>query len=63
VRIAYRILVRNPEGKRPLGRPRHEWEIILDWILGKQVVKVVDWIHLGQDEDQLHGVSSITSPI
>jgi hypothetical protein len=24
-RIAYRILVENPEGERPLGRPRHRW--------------------------------------
>jgi hypothetical protein len=24
-RTAYRILVGNPEGKRPLGRPRHRW--------------------------------------
>jgi hypothetical protein len=24
-RKAYRILVGNPEGKRPLGRPRHRW--------------------------------------
>jgi len=23
---AYRVSVRNPEGKRPLGRPRLEWE-------------------------------------
>jgi len=22
----YRVLVRKPEGKRPLGRPRHRWE-------------------------------------
>jgi hypothetical protein len=22
---AYRILVGKPEGKRPLGRPRHRW--------------------------------------
>jgi len=22
----YRILVGKPEGKRPLGRPRHRWE-------------------------------------
>jgi hypothetical protein len=21
-----RVLVRKPEGKRPLGRPRHRWE-------------------------------------
>jgi hypothetical protein len=24
-RKAYRILVEKPEGKRPLGRPRHRW--------------------------------------
>jgi hypothetical protein len=24
-RNAYRILVGNPEGKRPLGRPSHRW--------------------------------------
>jgi hypothetical protein len=23
---AYRVLVARPEGRRPLGRPRHEWE-------------------------------------
>jgi hypothetical protein len=28
----YRILVRQPEGKRLLGRPRCRW-IILKWIL------------------------------
>jgi hypothetical protein len=25
-RVVYRILVGKPEGKRPLGRPRHRWE-------------------------------------
>ena len=25
-RAAYRVLVGKPEGKRPLGRPRHRWE-------------------------------------
>jgi hypothetical protein len=24
-RIAYRILMRKPEGKRPLGRPARRW--------------------------------------
>jgi hypothetical protein len=23
---AYKVLVGNPEGKRPLGRPRRRWE-------------------------------------
>ena len=25
-RCVYRVLVGKPEGKRPLGRPRHRWE-------------------------------------
>jgi hypothetical protein len=25
-RIVYMVLVRKPEGKRLLGRPRHKWE-------------------------------------
>jgi hypothetical protein len=31
-RVAYRVLVGKPEGKRPLGRPRHRYGIILRWI-------------------------------
>ena len=25
-RIIYKVLVGKPEGKKPLGRPRHRWE-------------------------------------
>jgi hypothetical protein len=32
-RNAYRLLVGKPDGKRPLGRPRRRWWIILGWIL------------------------------
>ena len=31
-RGVYRGLVGKPEGKRPLGRPRRRWGIILRWI-------------------------------
>jgi hypothetical protein len=31
-RNVYRLLVGKPEGKRPLGRPRHRW-IILRWTI------------------------------
>jgi hypothetical protein len=24
-RNAYRLLMKNPDGRRPLGRPRHRW--------------------------------------
>jgi hypothetical protein len=34
-RGVYRVLVGTPEGKRPFGRPRHRWEIILRWIFWK----------------------------
>jgi hypothetical protein len=26
LRNVYKILIGKPEGKRPLGRPRHRWE-------------------------------------
>jgi hypothetical protein len=45
----YRLLIRKPEGKRPLGRQRHRWidniKIdLLDIRLGS-----VDWTGLAQD--------------
>jgi hypothetical protein len=51
-RNAYRILVRNPEGKRSLGRPRRRW---VDNI--KMDLRGIGWdggdcIDLTQDRDQ-----------
>ena len=34
-RGVHRVLVGKPEGKRPLGRPRRRWRIILKWIFRK----------------------------
>jgi hypothetical protein len=51
-RNAYRISVRKPEGKRPLGRPRRTW---VDNI--KEIGWVaMDWIDLAQDGDQWHAL-------
>jgi len=36
-RYVYRVLVREPEGKRPVGRPRSRWGIILRCIFKKSV--------------------------
>jgi hypothetical protein len=49
-RNMYRLLVGKPEGKRPLGRPRHRWidDIKID-LLGIGL-GVVDWIGLAQDK-------------
>jgi hypothetical protein len=46
---ANRILVRKPEGKGPLGRPRHRWGTIITWILREIGWDGMDWIDLGQD--------------
>jgi hypothetical protein len=48
-RKVYRLLVRKPEGKRPLGRPRRRriYNIKMDSLeIG---LNVVDWIGLAQD--------------
>jgi hypothetical protein len=47
-RNAYRILLGNPEGKRPLGRPRRRWvdNIKMDLRDG------MDWIDMAQNRDQ-----------
>jgi hypothetical protein len=51
-RIAYRILVGKPEGKRPLGRPRHKWVNNIKMDLRNIGCDSVDWIDLAQDRDQ-----------
>jgi hypothetical protein len=51
-RNAYRILVGNPEGKRPLGRPRRRWVDNIKMDLRKIGWNGGDWIDLAQDRDQ-----------
>jgi hypothetical protein len=43
-RNAYRLFVGNPEGKRPLGRPRHRWVDNIRVDLGE-----VGWGDVGLD--------------
>jgi len=50
-RGVYRILVRKPEGKRPLGRPRRRWEDNMKMNLQKVGCGGMDWIELAQDRD------------
>jgi hypothetical protein len=45
VRSAYNILVGRPEGRRPLGRPRHRWEDNIKMDLREIGFGDVDWIH------------------
>jgi len=50
-RNVYRVLVRKPEGKTPLGRPRHRWEDNIKMDLQELGCGLMDWIEVVQDRD------------
>jgi hypothetical protein len=52
----YRVLVVNPEGKRPLERPRRRWEDGIKMDLKEICWGGVEWIHLAQDRDHWRAV-------
>jgi hypothetical protein len=52
MRIAYKILIDMPEGKRTLGRPRRRWEDTIKIYLSETCLEGVDWIHLAQFIDR-----------
>jgi 3-oxoacyl-ACP reductase-like protein len=52
-RGVYRVLVGNPEGKRPLGRTRRRWEDNIRTDLQEVGCGGMDWwIGLAQDRDR-----------
>ena len=55
----YRVLVGKPEGKRPLGRPRHRW---VDNIIRTDLQEVgcgyMDWIGVTQDRNRWRALVS-----
>ena len=42
----------KPEGKRPLGRPRHRWEDNIKMDLQELECGCMDWIKLAEDRDR-----------
>jgi hypothetical protein len=52
-KTAYRLLVGKPEGKRPLGRPRHRWieSIKMDLVLVVRTELV--WLRIGRSGELL----------
>jgi hypothetical protein len=48
----YRLLVGQPEGKRPLGRLRRKLVDNIKMDLGEMEWGEVDWIGLAQDKDK-----------
>ena len=51
-RGVYRVLVRKPEGRRPLGRPRRRWVDNIRMDLQEVGCGCVGWIGLAQDRDR-----------
>jgi len=51
-RGVYRVLMRKPEGKRPLARPRRRWQDNIKMDLQEVGCGVMDWIELAQDRDR-----------
>ena len=50
-RGSYRVLVGNPEGNRPLGRPRRRWVDNIKMDLEEVGCEGMDWIELAQNRD------------
>ena len=51
-RGVHKVLVGKPEGKRPLGRPRHRWEDNIKMDLEEVGRGCRDWMELAEDSDR-----------
>ena len=51
-RSVYRVLLGKPEGKGPLGKPRHRWEDNIKMDLQEVVYGGMDWNELAQERDR-----------
>jgi hypothetical protein len=62
-RGVHRVLVRKPEGKRPLGRPRRRWEDNIKMDVQDVGGGRGDWKELAQDRDRWRAlVSTVKNP-
>jgi hypothetical protein len=60
-RNAYRLLVGNPQGKRPLGRQRRRWVDNIRMDLLEAGWGDVDWIGLAQDRNRWRALENSVS--
>ena len=58
-RGVHRVLAGKPEGKRPLGRPRHRWEDNIKTSLQEVGGGCGDWMELAQDRDMWRALVSM----
>ena len=57
-RGVHRVLVGKPEGKRPLGRPRHRWEDNIRMDLLEVRGGCGDWMELAQARERWQALVS-----
>ena len=62
-RGVYRVLVRKPEGKRPLGRPRRKWEDNIKMDIQEVGCGGMDWIQLARDRDSWRALVNVVMNI
>ena len=58
-RVVYWVLVGTPEGKNPLGRPRHKWEDNIKMDLQEVGCEGMDWIDVAQDRDEWQALVNV----
>jgi hypothetical protein len=51
-RSVHTVLVGKPEGKRPLGKPRHRWEDNIKMNIQEVGRSLGNWMELAQDRDR-----------
>jgi len=59
-RSVYRVVVGQPEEKRPLGRPGHRWEENIKMDLQEVGCRGMDWIGVAQDRDRWRALLNVT---
>jgi len=51
-RTSYKVLVGKPDGKKPLGRPKHRWEDNIKMDLQEVGCEGMDLIDVAQDRER-----------
>jgi hypothetical protein len=59
-RSSSKILTDKPTGKRPLGRPRHLWEVSIRMDLEEISINAGNWVDLAQDMDYWRALVNAT---
>jgi hypothetical protein len=58
MRGVHRVLVRKPEGKKPMGKPRSRWEDNIKMDLQEVGGRFGEWMELVQDRERWRALVS-----